>query len=215
MVRVFWVVICAIALAGSGCTTRVALQTVSKKKDPAPKSKSRPLRTLTAAPPVWEEPVNGKKVSESKKSVESRSEAPIPLPAATLLSPQPEPNCEVETTGSNANERQKLDYERQCYRHAELIVRGRLQLLQSAVDKTISANNGTPIPLPAALLLSPQPEPICEITDTNADERQKLDYERQCYRHAEMIVRDRLQLLQKSVDATIDAVRRGERNGPR
>ena len=212
MVRVFWVVICAIALAGSGCTTRVALQTVSKKKDPAPKKSTESKSRTTAAPPV-SEPVNSKKVSESKKSV-ARSEAPIPLPAATLLSPQPEPNCEVETTGSNANERQKLDYERQCYRHAELIVRGRLQLLQTAVDKTIRANNGAPIPLPAALLLSPQAEPICEITDTNADERQKLDYERQCYRHAEMIVRDRLQLLQKSVDATIDAVRRGQRNGP-
>ena len=199
MVRVFWVVICAIALAGSGCTTRMALQTASKKKDPAPKKSTESKSRTTAVPPV-SEPVNSKKVSESKKSV-ARSEAPIPLPAALLLSPQPEPNCEVETTGSSANERQKLDYERQCYRHAEMIVRGRLQLLQDAVDKTISANNGTPIPLPAASLLSPQPEPICELTDTNANERQKLDYERQCYRHAEMIVRDRLQLLQKSVDA--------------
>jgi len=95
-----------------------------------------------------------------------------------------------------------------------MIVRSRLQLLQGSVDKTISANKGAPILLPEASLLSPQPEPICETTDTNADERQKLDYERQCYRHAEMIARDRLQLLQKSVDATIDAIRRGERGGP-
>jgi hypothetical protein len=158
--------------------------------------------------------MNSRKDIESKNSTESRSEARIPLPAAPLLTPQPEPNCEVETTGSNANERQKLDFERQCYRHAEMIVRGRLQLLQDAVDKTISANNGTPIPLPAASLLSPQPEPVCEPTDTNTDERQKLDYERQCYRHAEMIVRDRLQLLQRSVDTTLDAVKRGERRGP-
>ena len=35
----------------------------------------------------------------------------------------------------------------------------------------------------------------------------KLDYERQCYRHAEMIVRSRLQLLQGSVDETIKAVK--------
>jgi len=140
MVRVFWVVICAIALTGSGCTTRMASQTASKKKDPALNSKSRTLLPLTA---LVSEPVNSKKVSESKKSVEARSEAPIPLPAAPLLSPQPEANCEVETTGSNANERQKLDYERQCYRHAEMIVRDRLQLLQRSVDATISAVKGS------------------------------------------------------------------------
>jgi hypothetical protein len=73
------------------------------------------------------------------KFTESKSRMPIPLPAAPLLSPQPEPRCEFETTGSNADERQKLDYERQCYRHAEMIVRGRLQLLQGSVDETINA----------------------------------------------------------------------------
>ena len=217
MVRVFWVVICAIGLASSGCTTRMVSQTTISKKDTASNkstaSKSRRLLPLTAAPLV-SQPVNSEKDTESKRSTESRTEASIPLPAAPLLSPQPEPNCEVETTGSSADERQKLDYERQCYRHAEMIVRSRLQLLQGSVDKTISANKGAPIPLPEASLLSPQPEPICETTDTNADERHKLDYERQCYRHAEMIVRDRLQLLQKSVDAAIGAIRRGERGGP-
>jgi hypothetical protein len=197
----------------------MALQNSSSKKHTASKksteSKSATLVPLTAGASVIPQTVNSKKDIESKESTKkSRAEAPIPLPAAPLLSPQPEPNCEVETTGSNTNERQKLDYERQCYRHAEMIVRDRLQLLQDAVDKTISANNGTPIPLPAASLLSPQPQPVCETTDTNADEHQKLDYERQCYRHAEMIVRSRLQLLQRSVDTTVDAVKRGERRGP-
>ena len=200
MVRVFTVILCAIALASTGCTARssmVSHTTNSKKASGFKKSlKSPELKSGTVPRPE----VNARTL--------------IPLPAAPLLSPQPEPNCEVETTGSSADERQKLDYERQCYRHAEMIVRSRLQLLQGSVDKTISANKGAPIPLPEASLLSPQPEPICETTDTNADERQKLDYERQCYRHAEMIARDRLQLLQKSVDATIDAIRRGERGGP-
>jgi hypothetical protein len=93
-----------------------------------------------------------------------------------------------------------------------MIVRSRLRLLQGSVDKTITAIKGTPIPLPAAPLLSPQPEPSCEFetTGSNADERQKLDYERQCYRHAEMIVRNRLQRLQGSVDETISAIKRGE-----
>jgi hypothetical protein len=36
----------------------------------------------------------------------------------------------------------------------------------------------------------------------------KLDYERQCYRHAEMILRDRLLGLQASVGETIKAVNR-------
>jgi hypothetical protein len=218
VVRLLWVVICAIAIASSGCTTRMGLQTSSSKKNTASKksaeSKSITLVPLTAES-VIPQTVNSKKDIESKDSTKKpRSEAPIPLPAAPLLSPQPEPNCEVETTGSNTNERQKLDYERQCYRHAEMIVRDRLQHLQDAVDKTISANNGTPIPLPAASLLSPQPQPVCETTDTKADERQKLDYERQCYRHAEMIVRSRLLLLQDSVDKTIGAFNRSERGGP-
>jgi hypothetical protein len=83
---------------------------------------------------------------------------------------------------------------------------------------------GTPIPLPEPALLSPQPEPDCEFktseskTDASGkvppeEERMKLDYERQCYRHAEMIVRGRLDLLQSSVDKTINAIKRTDRNG--
>ena len=79
--------------------------------------------------------------------------------------------------------------------------------------------------MPDPALFSPQPEPDCEFktsepkTDASGkvppeEERMKLDYERQCYRHAEMIVRNRLELLQNSVDKMIDAVNRAERNGP-
>jgi hypothetical protein len=73
----------------------------------------------------------------------------------------------------------------------------------------------TPIPLPDRTLLNPQPEPDCKFTagDSDADRRQKLDYERQCYRHAEMIVRSRLRLLQGSVGETIKAVKRSEWSG--
>jgi len=55
------------------------------------------------------------------------------LPDAALLAPQPEPDCAFNTDDPNATERQKLDYERQCYRHAEMIVRNRLQMLQDAI----------------------------------------------------------------------------------
>jgi TPR repeat protein len=50
-----------------------------------------------------------------------------------LLSPQPEPDCVFKTGDPNATERQQLDYERQCYRHAEMIARNRLEMLQSAI----------------------------------------------------------------------------------
>ena len=70
---------------------------------------------------------------------------------------------------------------------------------------------GPNVPMPSEALLQPQPEPDCGFpaTDTAADERQKLDYERQCYRHAEMIARARLQLLQESVAKTPAAVKTG------
>jgi hypothetical protein len=56
-------------------------------------------------------------------------------------------------------------------------------------------------------LVSPL-EPDCELKDPSADERQKLDYERQCYRHAEIIARDRLRLLQASVRRTTRTINR-------
>jgi hypothetical protein len=69
----------------------------------------------------------------------ARSRTPIPQPARALLYPQPEPDCEFKTTEENVDDRQKLDYERQCYRHAEMIARVRLQRLQGAVDNMIKA----------------------------------------------------------------------------
>jgi hypothetical protein len=62
-----------------------------------------------------------------------------PLPGPNLLNPLPAPNCEFVSTDSNVDDRQKLDYERQCYRHAEIIARNRLRQLQVSVDRTIHA----------------------------------------------------------------------------
>jgi hypothetical protein len=84
------------------------------------------------------------------------------------------------------------------------------------------------IPLPSATLLKTQPEPACEYNGASADQallrkpldpkaadaaaeaalRTKLDYERQCYRHAELITRQRLHTLQASVRTTIRAIER-------
>jgi len=71
------------------------------------------------------------------------SRSPIPWPDQALLSQQSEPDCEFKAPEAKTDERMKLDYERQCYRHAEMIVRHRLELLQSSVDKTIKAVNHT------------------------------------------------------------------------
>jgi len=83
------------------------------------------------------------------------------------------------------------------------------------------------IPIPSASLLKQQPEPLCEYRPSEKSEtraldsskggdpaadaaalRTKLDYERQCYRHAEMIARQRLHALQASVGTTISAIQR-------
>jgi hypothetical protein len=64
------------------------------------------------------------------------------------------------------------------------------------------------IPMPARALLVEPVEPDCELKDPNADERQKLDYERQCYRHAEIIARERMRLLQASVRRTARTIKR-------
>jgi hypothetical protein len=60
---------------------------------------------------------------------------------------------------------------------------------------------------PDPSLLAPQPAPDCEFkrssvntVDPNEWARLKIDYERQCYQDAEKIARDRLRLLQASVE---------------
>jgi hypothetical protein len=83
----------------------------------------------------------------------------IPLPDQDLLTPQPEFDCEFKTSSDdNAGDqsepgptraqadpsadgglRMKLDYERQCYRHAMVILQDRLRLLQVSVGETIKA----------------------------------------------------------------------------
>jgi hypothetical protein len=139
MVGVLTVVICAVVLTGCGCTARSCMtsQTASIKKVKKSTGLKPTLIPLSAA--LRSQNVNSKKPIRSTKFTESKSRPPIPLPATLLLSPQLEPDCEFETIDFNADERQKLDYERQCYRHAEIIVRSRLQLLQDSVDRTINA----------------------------------------------------------------------------
>jgi hypothetical protein len=67
---------------------------------------------------------------------------PIPLPDPTLLVRQPEPPCEVRLPGTlKADEAQRIrtDYEHDCFKHAEIVVRTRLHRLQDSVVETINA----------------------------------------------------------------------------
>jgi hypothetical protein len=68
---------------------------------------------------------------------EERSEPRIRRPDRALLAPQRAPDCEfavsdLKTVDPDQWVRLKLDYERQCYQHAEKIVRDRLRLLQAS-----------------------------------------------------------------------------------
>jgi hypothetical protein len=63
-------------------------------------------------------------------------------------------------------------------------------------------------------LLKPQPAPDCEFRgavaktmDPDVFARLKLDYERQCYRRAEKVARDRLRVLQASNICEVASVR--------
>jgi hypothetical protein len=123
--RMSALVSCAMMLSGCGCSQGWAVSQAASVKPPTPS------KVASVKPPA------PSKVAASKTP--SRLAASVPLPPVVLLSPQPEPSCGFETAESKSDEWQKLDYERQCYRHAEMIARGRLEQLQGSVEKTIEA----------------------------------------------------------------------------
>jgi hypothetical protein len=144
--------------------------------------------------------------AESAKEPGRQADSVSVLPDPALVQRQPVPACGFRGSVSNpitAEEtRQKLDYEQQCYRASETIVRGRLEKLQDYVQK-MTKN------LPDPALLQRQPEPACGFRGpvsnpiTAEETRQKLDYEQQCYRASETIVRGRLEQLQDYVQKMI------------
>src|SRR5438270_1158831 len=71
--------------------------------------------------------------------VGTASNGRIPRPDQSPLEPQPAPDCAFKGPLSNpptAEEtRIKLDYEQQCYRQSEMIVRTRLEQLQNSVEE--------------------------------------------------------------------------------
>jgi hypothetical protein len=76
----------------------------------------------------------------------------IPLPSPDLLERQSEPDCEIPPSDRLLGaipETTRLIYERQCYKNAETVVRGKLQLLQDTVASTVRTFNDGGAP-PAA-----------------------------------------------------------------
>jgi hypothetical protein len=131
---------------------------------------------------------------------------------------------------AEAAQRRKLEYERQCHQQAETILRDRLVQLQAPAGEMIEAvakceaarkttarrSARTTTPRPDRALLVPPSEFACEFKGAGHSEpadlalRRKLEYERQCYRHAEMILRDRVVRLQASLGETVAALDRGD-----
>jgi Protein of unknown function (DUF3551) len=173
----------------------------------------------------------------------------LPAPDPALLRSLPDFNCEFKTNSADASVppqsnpprdqadpgaagalQMKLDYERQCYRHAAMIAHDRLRDLQASVGETIKlidVGARSSVPLPDRALLAQPAEFDCEFKTATLDNaggapqtsgqassgaegalRTKLDYERQCYQHAEMISRDRLRHLQAAAGEMLKAARR-------
>jgi hypothetical protein len=164
----------------------------------------------------------------------------IPLPDAALVAPPPASSCAFQIATLNTAPSQ-LDYERQCHRDAGVILRDRLLKLQVSVGETVKAiNRACPaavstaqpgskpsIPLPRRTLLTPPTDLDCTFKDSSdaadsapkptpaeavAAVRMKLDYERQCYRHNEIILLNALVQLQAEVGETIKAVTGNDRS---
>ncbi len=160
----------------------------------------------------------------------------IPLPDRALLAPPPDFDCEFKAAsidpGADIAVQMKLDYELQCYRHAVMIKHDRLRSLQASVGQTIKAvdRGAQPaVPFPDPELLAPPVEFDCAFKTASPGEargapepsaagaqassgadsplRTKLDYERQCYRHADVIAHDRLWRLQAAVGETIKSLK--------
>ena len=74
----------------------------------------------------------------------SRSSMLVPDPE--LLKRQPAPDCQFKSAPSADDDValrtiMRLDYEQQCYRQSESILRARMERLQDAVSKTIESLN--------------------------------------------------------------------------
>jgi hypothetical protein len=127
--------------------------------------------------------VAGPRRQPAAKREPAAKKAAIPLPSQNLLAAPRKPDC-----------------------GAEAVVEDKAENLPArSTPREAAAPPATPDTQASA---APAPRP----PDPNADLalRIKLEYERECYRQAEMRVREQLQRLQMSTSETVKAVRRLE-----
>lgn len=144
---------------------------------------------LTACAPEYSEysDYRPRAASSAAAAAAKKSQRPeIPLPDRALLTPQPAPDCDSAPpqTAEAAPRRLANNSAAQSQNPA------------GASDATGSGAAATP---DAAVQSDPNAELALRI---------KIEYERECYRRAEVQVRDRLQKLQASTSETIKSVNR-------
>jgi hypothetical protein len=123
------VVLCAAGL--SGCASRQT--TVGSVPKAASKAPTKTTIARTAHTRSVRTQVAGPKLA---------SDTSIPVLSPGLLERQSAPDCEFRgapTGNPGEDTRVRLDYQQQCYRQAEAIVRTRLDTLQDSVSETIRA----------------------------------------------------------------------------
>lgn len=127
------------------------------------------------------------KASAAQAARPQLAKAKIPVPGSALLTPQADPRCE-ETKSTASLQPAKADPKRVASAEA-------------------GGGNAGAAPTPGETAAAGAANPSAP-ADANRDLalRIKLEYERECYRQAELRARNRLGELQKSVGATIKAV---------
>lgn len=121
----------------------------------------------------------------------------IPLPKRTLLEPPPEPNCTTEATrpggyGGNLPGPEP---------HRTMVAS-----LAGSADSLDAPAAAAPLHSGGTLA---QTEP-----NLGLSQRIRLEYERDCFRRAEIRARERLLQLQRAVSRTAKAVKRTEQSAP-
>jgi hypothetical protein len=113
-------------------------------------AKPTPPRAESAAKPMPPRTIGAHTPDKAANPAAAKTPMPVPapakaamaIPAAELLAAPSQPNCAFDSARTDADDRQKLDYERQCYRHAEMIMRARLERLQGEIGPLIKAAKG-------------------------------------------------------------------------
>jgi hypothetical protein len=137
---------------------RISIDRLSPKHTRRPRISDTATKNASAIKRVSTGGLSHKHTSEQQTSESSEtvcvikrvsnvgiSSGDIPLPEPELLNPQAAPDCEFKSAAQANDEvalrAMKLDYEQQCYRQSESILRARMERLQDAVGKTIDALN--------------------------------------------------------------------------